>query len=102
MNKSRYTLAREQADRVNRAIIEHCRKLSIEAGLDPNLLGIHPHNAMISFRQGAPWENVDYSKVRLIVRLLESQFDCYKIVDNWVNSVRERMTLSESNKYLFG
>ena len=28
------------------------QQLSIEAGLDPNLLGIHPHNAMLDYQAG--------------------------------------------------
>lgn len=59
----------------------HARQLCKEAGLDPALLGIHPHNAMVSFSYGKPWPNVNYSKVRACLRELDRQWEAGRILD---------------------
>jgi hypothetical protein len=60
---------------------KRARKLTAEAGLDPNLLGIHPHNAMCSYRAGHPWPNVDYRKVRKVLWLSERQWAAQRALD---------------------
>ena len=62
--QERYTLARERAERTSRMILDRARTCAFRAGLDPHLLGIHPHNAMVSFNSGNPWPGVDYHLVR--------------------------------------
>lgn len=54
-------------------VLKRARQLCKEAGLDPNLLGIHPHNAMVSLHYGKPWPNVDYKKVRKVEWLINTQ-----------------------------
>lgn len=73
MPKYRYSELKARADRVSRMVTERMKKLCREAGLDPSLLGIHPHNAMCSFEHGKPWPDVDYSKVRKILWLERTQ-----------------------------
>lgn len=60
---------------------DHARQLCKDAGLDPQLLGIHPHNAMCSFHDGKPWPNVNYSKVRACIRELNREFEASAILD---------------------
>ena len=55
------------------SVRNRARKLCAEAGLDPNLLGIHPHNAMVSLHYGKPWPNVDYAKVRKVQWLINER-----------------------------
>ena len=76
------------ADRVARMRNDRARQACKDAGLDPSLLGIHPHNAMCSFQAGHPWPEVDYSKVRLCLRILASEFDADRIVERWDRRVR--------------
>lgn len=71
------------ADRVIDMRRNRAKKLCLEAGLDPNLLGIHPHNAMCSYHNGKPWPNVNYSKVRACIRVMNSAWDANKLVNKW-------------------
>jgi len=50
------------------------------AGLDPGLLGIHPHNATVSRSYGHPWPGVDYRKVRRTIWLSERANEPGRIV----------------------
>ena len=97
---SRYTEAAERAERISKAIIQRARKAAQDAGLDPELLGIHPHNAMVSFNQGRPWPNVDYSKVRLCLRLIERSYVPSSIVDRWCKRIYKELGNYEGYKYL--
>lgn len=99
---SRYQNAMERADRISKEIITRAKKAALDAGLDPNLLGIHPHNAMCSFNQGHPWPNVDYSKVRLCLRLIERSYVPSSIVSRWCDRVHEQMGHDKAHKYLHG
>jgi len=78
-----YRMMKERADRIGRMVNDRARQVASEAGLDPNLLGIHPHNAMCAFNAGRPWKGVNYSKVRLCMRLLRMEFNAHRIVDAW-------------------
>jgi len=88
----RYTHLRQIADRVAQSRNRRARQACQEAGLDPSLLGIHPHNAMCSFREGRPWPEVDYSKVRLCLWLLDREFEGYRILEGWDARVRQPLT----------
>ena len=76
------------ANRVSAARGRRARKACAEAGLDPNLLGIHPNNAMVSYHAGNPWRDIDYSKVRLCLRILRTQYEAARIVTRWDRRVR--------------
>ena len=39
-----------------------------------DLLGIHPHNAMLDYQAGKPWPGVDYVKVEEIQRIIHEEF----------------------------
>lgn len=83
MKKYHYGTLHDRADRFNKMVRNRCRDLSIQAGLDPNLLGIHPHNAMCSYDYGNPWPGVDYKIVRKILWLLRDyQWRAHRIVDS--------------------
>lgn len=83
-----YSKLRAIADRIADMRRDRARQLCREAGLDPMLLGIHPHNAMVSLHAGAPWPGVDYAKVRKVIWLLNRQFDGSRLVDAWDQRVR--------------
>lgn len=75
---------RERAQRVTRMIIDDARATCNAAGLDGSLLGIHPHNAMVSAHYGKPWPGVDYSLVRKTLWLIERSYEPHRIADRVV------------------
>ena len=79
---------RDLADKISAMRANRARKACIDAGLDGNLLGIHPHNAMVSRHHGKPWPNVDYSKVRLCLRIMRDLPNPHDIVSAWDRRVR--------------
>jgi hypothetical protein len=81
--RARYCRMREIAERVDRMRLDRARKLCAEAGLDPGLLGIHPHNAMCCLRWGSPWPGVDYGKVRACLRMMRRQSEGYRVLERW-------------------
>lgn len=83
----RYRRMQAIADRVAASRIRRARRLCKAAGLDPSLLGIHPHNAMCSLEAGKPWPGVNYSKVRACMRLLNMPSPS-QIVHRWDVRVR--------------
>lgn len=72
---------RDHADKVAAEYREHARELCQEAGLDPNLLGIHPHNALCGLASGEPWPNVDYNKVKLCKWYLDNMWLASRAAD---------------------
>lgn len=86
--KARYTKLREIAEHITAMRLARARKACQQAGLDPSLLGIHPHNAMLSFKAGKPWPEVNYSKARLCLRIL-GQESASTIVSRWDRKVRQ-------------
>jgi len=82
-----YSVARDRADRISFLVIERARKVSKEAGLDPQLLGIHPHNAMAAYKCGNPWPEVDYKKVRKVLWLLKRSFLPYRLLDSYTDRI---------------
>lgn len=78
-----YLDAKARTDRVSKMINDRARATCKAAGLDPTLLGIHPHNAMVDYKYGHPWRNVDYSLVRKTLWLLGKQFEPSRIVERW-------------------
>ena len=65
------SMVRARAKRVERMIWKRAQQATREAHLDPSIMGIHLHNAWISFESGTPWRKVDYQKVRLARWLCE-------------------------------
>lgn len=86
--RRRYRKLQDIADRVAAYRTKRARKACADAGLDPNLLGIHPHNAMVSLEYGKPWPGIDYSKVRLCLRIQRQTFEGSRIVERWDKRVR--------------
>ena len=66
-----YSVLRARVDALDKLMTENARTLCREAGLDPSLLGIHPHNAMVGLHYGKPWPEVNYSKCRACIRKME-------------------------------
>ena len=84
----RYSVLKGKADSICLSIRERARQACVKAGLDGNLLGIHPHNAMVSLEHGKPWDGVDYHYVRLCLHLQHEMWKPYRIVEAWDKRVR--------------
>jgi hypothetical protein len=54
----------QRADRVRAMLLDRARQTAAKAGLDPTILGVHVHNALVSAEYGTPWRGVDYALVR--------------------------------------
>lgn len=77
-----YSNLRTRCDAYAKSVNNRARKLCGEAGLSPDLLGVHPHNAMVSYKSGKPWRGVDYAKVRKVLWLTnERQFLAHRALD---------------------
>jgi hypothetical protein len=76
---------------------ERARQLCKEAGLDPGLLGIHPHNAMVSLSYGKPWREVDYSKCRACIRVIDQMHDGHEIVRKLYKRLDNRRFCADGN-----
>ena len=78
-----YTVMKNRANKFNKMVIERCKTLSIKAGLDPNLLGIHPHNALVAYEYGYPWPEVNYKLCKKINWLFSDyQWRAHRLVDS--------------------
>lgn len=88
----------ERAERIRRMILYRARTACREAGLDPDLLGIHPHNAMLDYQAGRPWRGVDYSKCRLALRLTDLAFEPGRIADRLSSRAWKKVQFSESEE----
>ena len=80
---ARYMAARARRERIDAMIYNRMYRLTAEAGLDPSLLGIHPHNAMCAYRDGRPWPGVDYAKVRKVLWLEKRRYHPYRILADY-------------------
>jgi len=78
-----FTEAKKHAGEIVRMQTEKRRRLCILAGIDPDYIP-HAHNALISYAQGRPWPNVNYSLVRKIRRLDDHMFDANRILERYV------------------
>ena len=65
---------KERAKTCRNQIIDRMRETALQAGLDPQIAGLHAHNAMCSFHSGHPWPECDYSLVRRVLWLEEQSF----------------------------
>lgn len=80
--KLNYPQLRRRADAYARSVNDRARALCYEAGLSGELLGIHPHNAMVSLSYGKPWPEVDYKKCRRVIWLTdEVQWKAHRCLD---------------------
>jgi hypothetical protein len=74
----------EIAGRYNRAVVARMRSIARRAGLDPACPSLHAHNAMCCLDGGQPWRGVDYSLVRLVLRLdRDVQWRARDVVRRW-------------------
>jgi len=79
-----YTKAKACAKRIRDMRFRRAQDACRKAGLDVTLIGLHPHNAMVSLHYGKPWKGIDYHYVRLCLRLLDKQWDADRILDRYV------------------
>lgn len=82
-----------RADRLTHAIVSDARRTCHAAGLDPTLLGIHPHNAMVSLHYGKPWPEVNYALCRKTLWLIERSYEPSRIVDRILGRAFARLEL---------
>lgn len=61
MGTINYSKIKDAANRIGQMRHDRLVKMCKQAGLSPDLLGIHPHNAMCGYHAGKPWKDVDYS-----------------------------------------
>jgi hypothetical protein len=81
-HKLNYPTLKRRADAYARSVNDRARALCYEAGLDGSLLGIHPHNAMVSLHYGEPWPEVDYKKCRKVIWLTDDvQWRASRVLD---------------------
>ena len=88
--KTKYTKYHAMAARIVQSRYARAEALCKEAGLSPSLLGVHPHNALMSYKAGKPWPNVDYSKVRECIRVMDSMSEPGRILAKWDRRVRSK------------
>ena len=88
--KVEYRKRQAIADRITEMRRNRLVAMTAAAGLDPSLLGIHPHNAMCAYNDNRPWPNVDYEIVKKINYLLTSgwRWEASRIVKRWDDRVR--------------
>jgi hypothetical protein len=86
--RDQYHRLKSLADEMSQLLNDEARRMCADAGLSPDLLGIHPHNAMCGLEHGRPWEGVDYNRVRICLDLLRIEFDAHKVVTAWDEAVR--------------
>lgn len=67
--RKRYERIKLLTEELKDLLHAEARQMCADAGLDPNLLGIHPHNAMCSLSYGNPWKDVDYNLVQICLDL---------------------------------
>jgi hypothetical protein len=83
--------ASNKAEKIKKMIIARARKTCKEAGLDPGLLGIHPHNAMCGLHYGKPWQDVNYSLVRKTLWLIEKSYIPGRIADDYAKKLYDKI-----------
>lgn len=66
-----------------RAIEAYCAALGIEAKPDSRLCMCHMHNSLVSFDNGKPWPEINYSLMRKARWLCEKSFEPSRIVSAW-------------------
>jgi len=89
-----YTELSDRVKTIQDMILARAQKLCKEAGLDPTLLGIHPHNAMVSFNAGKPWPGVDYAKVRQVLHLTRAKmWEPRQLMDKYARKINKRQRI---------
>ena len=83
-----YSLLKHYAGLMGDIVNDLARRISADAGLDPGLLGIHPHNAMVAYHAGQPWDGVDYNRVQAVQDLLRHEYDANRMVNAFDRAVR--------------
>jgi hypothetical protein len=77
-----YTEAKRHVDAIDKMRWHKRRRLCRQAGVDPEYIP-HARNAMISYKQGRPWPNVDYSLVRRILWLDSKRCEPYDVLSRY-------------------
>ncbi len=76
-----YRDLRARCDRVRDMRLARAREACRLAGLDPSIIGIHVHNALVSLEYGKPWPEVNYHYARKARWLMEGMFKASDCLD---------------------
>lgn len=66
-----------------RAVEAYCAAFGSKASADSQLNMCVIHNSLISFEQGKPWSEIDYSQMRKARWLCEKSFEPSRLVTAW-------------------
>lgn len=81
MQKLNYRKLKDRADAYDASVLKRVRIEVRKAGLHPEYIGTQLHNAMISYRDGKPWREVNYHHARRAVWLLGRRDKAQKALD---------------------
>lgn len=81
LSSAEYRALKARAARSRILKMARVRRLAAAAGIDPGMPFMHASNALCGLEHGRPWPHVDYSKVRLVLRLERDVFAAERIVD---------------------
>jgi hypothetical protein len=90
--KLNYTMLANMAERITKMRNDRLRKMCKDAGLSPELLGIHPHNAMCDYPE-KPWPEVDYKICKRLVWLQRTgwEWQAKRLVDKLYSAGRTNL-----------
>ena len=94
--QTKMSVARRRAERIASMRTDRAREACRLAGLDTQLLGIHPHNAMVSHDAGCPWGGVDYHYVRLCLHIQSTIFEGMRIYQRLHDRLIKQVTWGDS------
>jgi hypothetical protein len=85
LTSAEYRALKARATRSRDLKLARVRRIAAAAGIDPGFPFTHAGNAMCGLKNDRPWRGVDYSKVRLVLRLERDVFAADHIVDRLVD-----------------
>jgi hypothetical protein len=83
---------RERARVTRNQIIDRMQETAQLAGLDPQMAGLHAHNAMCGFETGHPWHECDYSLVRKVLWLEQRSFEPERLASRIIDRAWKEVT----------
>ncbi len=85
-----------RAEKVRASMTERARRIGQKAGLAPDIVFLHAHNAMVDHHYGKPWRNVDYHGVRKVQHIEKHLFDAHRKAKALSDKAWERVRWPES------
>ena len=78
--------------RVTASIDKRARQTAQDAGLSPDIAYLHAHNAIVSFDNGKPWPEVNYSLARKVQYLEQLGYQPGRLADAIIGRAIKRVT----------